>query len=159
MAIQKKEARSSAAKNPGRSRKAVLTDEAPGTVLSTASGPSTAQLDTDSPLLATEPQRRLARQKSGAQALAAARRDNPLKAGEHGAAGGHAPQAGVPVKPLDAMDTASTVSEDTVSAKTGAAARPGHNPANESLERVRVDSGGQALTTNMGRASATTRTR
>ena len=76
---------------------------------------------------------------------------NPLKAGEHGLDGGHAPQAGQPLDLHDAIDTASTVTEDAVSDKVGEGTpRQGYNPGNESLDRVRVDSSGQMLTTNMG---------
>jgi catalase len=47
--------------------------------------------------------------------------------------------------------TASSVTEDTASEKLGAGKpKIGVNPGNASLDEVRVDSGGQALTTNMG---------
>ena len=100
---------------------------------------------------ATVSQQRLATQKIGAETAAAAMPDNPLKAGEIGLDNGHAPQAGQPVPPHDPIDGASTVTEDASSAKVGRGAPPaGHNPGNESLDRVRVDSGGRTLTTNMG---------
>ena len=125
--------------------------ESIGTVLSTMSGPSTSRIDPKGlGTLATESQRRLASQKAGAQAMSEAVPSNPLKAGEHGLHGGHAPQQGQPVAPPDPMDTASTVTEDIASGKTGDGAEPGLNPANASLDRSRVDSGGQALTTNQG---------
>ncbi len=126
--------------------------ESIGTVLSTYSGPSTAQLDDAGAAgLPTVPQQRLARQKVGAQRAGAAMPSNPLKPAEIGLAAGHAPQAGEPVEPHDPIDTASTVTEDAVSAKVGEGTPPqGYNPGNEPLDRVRVDSGGQPLTTNMG---------
>ncbi|MDQ6629624.1 MAG: catalase [Pseudomonadota bacterium] len=126
--------------------------ESIGTVLSTFSGPSTAQLDdTAAAALPTVPEQRLATQKVGAQQAAAAVPANPLKSGEFGLAGGHAPKAGQPLEPHDSIDTASTVTEDAASAKVGDGTPvQGYNPGNESLDRVRVDSSGQALTTNMG---------
>src|SRR6185312_10475280 len=44
----------------------------------------------------------------------------------------------------------STLSESNVSEKTGEPQKDGHNPTNAPLSRVRVDSTGQALTTNQG---------
>ena len=123
-----------------------------GTVLSTFSGPSTSELDQEqADALDSVPKLRLATQKVGASLAAAAVPANPLKAGEHGLAAGHAPQAGVPVPPHADVDTASTVTEDAASDKVGDGTPPrGYNPGNEPLDRVRVDSSGQALTTNMG---------
>ncbi len=126
--------------------------ETVGTVQSTISGPSTSGLDPASAAnFTTESQQRLASQKVTAQVMAEARPHNALKAGEHGLDGGHSPQAGTPVAPPNPMDAASTVTEDIASDKVGGGVvQPGHNPGNESLDRVRVDSGGQALTTNQG---------
>ncbi|MEO6362884.1 MAG: catalase, partial [Caldimonas sp.] len=123
-----------------------------GTVLSTFSGPSTAQLtDADVASLSGIGAKRLATQKMGAQAASAAMPANPLKAADFGLDAGHAPQAGKPMAPHDPIDTASTVTEDAASDKVGDGSPvPGYNPGNESLDRVRVDSGGQMLTTNMG---------
>ena len=55
----------------------------------------------------------------------------------------------------DPIDGASTVTEDAMSPKVGHG-KPvlGHNPGNQSLDRARVDSSGQVLTTNMGVAVA-----
>ncbi len=93
----------------------------------------------------------LAAQKLGAQTAAAAVPFNALKAGEHGLAAGHAPQAGKARAPEHPIDTASTVSEGVASAKVGRGTPAmGHNPGNDPLDRVRVDSGGRMLTTNMG---------
>ena len=126
--------------------------ESIGTVLATFSGPSTAQLDPAQTMqLPTVSAQRLATQKIGAQLATAAVPFNPLKASEHGLDGGHGPASGVPMAPHDPIDAASTVTEDAVSAKVGEGTPlPGYNPGNESLDRVRVDSGGQTLTTNMG---------
>ena len=126
--------------------------DAIGSVMSTVSGPSTMPLDEAAALaMPTVAAQRLATQKLGADMAAAAVPFNPLKAGEHGLAAGHAPTAGQPMPPHDLLDTASTVTEDTVSDKVGAGVPPqGYNPGNAPLDRVRVDSTGQVLTTNMG---------
>ena len=123
-----------------------------GSVLSTMAAPSTAQIDAGSAMqLPTVAQQRLATQKAGAQAAAAAMPSNPTKAGEYGLGAGHAPEQGASVTPANDIDTASTVTEDTASDKVGdGTPQLGYNPANESLDRVRVDSGGQMLTTNQG---------
>ncbi|MEP7009571.1 MAG: catalase [Acidobacteriota bacterium] len=60
------------------------------------------------------------------------------------------PRAGFVVEPSDPSVTASTLTEANPSGKTGDPARAGFNPGNEPLDRVRVDSGGRALTTNFG---------
>ena len=64
------------------------------------------------------------------------------------------PPTGVTAEPADRAVTGSTLTEATSSAKTGAAAPHGSNPASEPLDRVRVDSGGQPLTTNFGQPIA-----
>ena len=143
-------------KNSSPSGRIAPIKENVGTVLSTFAGPSTtamAQSDVDQ--LDTRAQQRLATQKIGAQAASAAMPANPLKAGEHGLDRGHQPMPGKPVEPHDPIDAASTVSEDATSPKVGDGKPvPGHNPGNESLDRARVDSSGQVLTTNMGVAVA-----
>ena len=123
-----------------------------GTVLSTFSGPSTSLLDqSQAETLATDAQRRLAIQRVGAQEGAASVPFNANKAGEHGLENGHAPAAGETRIPHDPIDTASTTREDIGSAKLGDGVPPaGVNPGNGPLDRVRVDSGGRMLTTNMG---------
>ncbi len=94
---------------------------------------------------------RVAAQKRDADVMAAAMPSNPLKPRDYGLKSGHAPSEGPHFPPPYAMDTASTVTEDTVSDKVGAGIPPaGNNPANGALDRVRVDSGGQTITTNMG---------
>ena len=84
------------------------------------------------------------------QALAAGMPSNPNKAREHGAANGQQPIAGATVSPESQLPTASTVTEDNGTEKTGTMAPPGVNATIEPLDRVRVDSGGQPLTTNQG---------
>jgi catalase len=94
-----------------------------------------------------------ARKMEGAQALAAAFPFNASKPGEIGAAS-RTPKAGATAKPPDPAVVASTLTEANTSAKTGAPPRPGLNPGNQPLERVRVDSGGQVLTTNFAQPIA-----
>ena len=126
---------------------------AAGSAGATVSGPTAAPAGSEVDLddLAGMARARLLAQCAGAQALAAAVPFNPLKAGEIGLAGGHKPEAGSHRTPSDDMTTASTVQEDIDSDKLGDGfPRPGHNPNNGPLDRVRVDSGGRALTTNPG---------
>ena len=82
--------------------------------------------------------------------LAAAMPFNQTKAAEHGFANGLSPQPGATTPPESRLPTGSTLSEENASAKTGAVALEGVNATNTSLDRVRVDSTGQALTTNQG---------
>ncbi len=84
------------------------------------------------------------------QALAASMPFNPNKAGEHGFQNGLAPQPGATVEPESRLPSASTLSEENGSAKTGSVVPEGVNATIEPLDRVRVDSGGQMLTTNQG---------
>ena len=75
---------------------------------------------------------------------------NKNKAQEHGKAAYKTP-TGMTVEPDNATVTGSTLTESNVSDKTGAGQpRLGTNPSNGPLDRVRVDSTGQALTTNQG---------
>jgi catalase len=87
---------------------------------------------------------------SQTQALAAAMPANPNKALEHGFANGVQPPQGATVEPASRLPTGSTLSEENVSEKTGGAAFEGRNATIEPLDRVRVDSSGQMLTTNQG---------
>ncbi len=89
--------------------------------------------------------------KNGAQSMAAAMPANLLKPKEFGLVSGHAPSEGQQIKTGSPFNTASTLSEDIISKKVGQGVPPtGYNPSNVALDSVRVDSGGQALTTNMG---------
>ncbi len=84
------------------------------------------------------------------QALAAAFPYNANKALEHGAANGMQPPVGPTADPASRLPTGSTLSEDNGSEKTGSVAPAGVNSTIEPLDRVRVDSTGQVLTTNQG---------
>src|SRR5512133_2990557 len=88
------------------------------------------------------------------EALAAQMPSNPTKAAEHGFANGIAPQRGATVEPESRMATASTLSEEHGTQKTGSVAPEGVNATIEPLDRVRVDSSGRMLTTNQGVAVA-----
>jgi catalase len=80
------------------------------------------------------------------QALAAAMPANTNKPLEH------TPSApvGLSAKPASRLPTGSTPSESNASGKTGSVAPEGTNATIDTLDRVRVDSGGQRLTTNQG---------
>ena len=110
---------------------------------STVSGPAV----DDAPARSSDPL--LAKQR-GTQALAAAIPANPNKRAEYGEAARVPPQ-GKMQEPAKPMVTSSTLTETTASAKVGTGKPPaGENPGNGPLDRVRVDSGGQRLTTNQG---------
>jgi len=123
-----------------------------GTVLSTVSGPSSATFDdAGADALPTDAQQRLARKIVGTQGMAEGMPFNALKSGEYGLQAGHAPNHGHISAPHDPEDLCSTITEDTASSKVGKGVPPaGYNPANTSLDRARVDAGGQTLTTNQG---------
>jgi catalase len=93
------------------------------------------------------PTEALSRKQQAANALAAAFPFNRNKAGEFG---GALRKPGATAAPPHPSVGGSTLSEDTVSEKTGNPARPGVNPGTDPLDRARVDSTGQALTTNFG---------
>jgi catalase len=87
---------------------------------------------------------------AGVNDLASSVPFNRHKAAEHGTAS-RTPPEGQHVDPARPLATGSTLSETNPSRKTGTGKpRPGHNPENESLDRVRVDDSGQGLTTNLG---------
>ncbi|MCA1779267.1 MAG: catalase [Xanthomonadaceae bacterium] len=75
---------------------------------------------------------------------------NSNKALEHGHDNAVAPPAGPVVEPVSSSLTASTLTEDTESGKTGGSAPLGTNATTGSLDRVRVDASDQRLTTNQG---------
>ncbi len=126
--------------------------ESVGSMMSTMAGPSTTVPDAANARdLDDDAQRRATAKMAGAQALAAAMPFNRAKPFEYGLEHGHAPQAGVALKPDDDADTGSTLSEENDSPKLGDGfPEIGLNPNNGPLDRVRVDSGGQALTTSLG---------
>lgn len=82
--------------------------------------------------------------------LVAARPYNPNKAGEHGFNNGVAPAAGATATPASRLPMASTLSEGNSNEKVGTVAPEGVNATIAPLDRVRVDSSGQVLTTNQG---------
>jgi len=110
----------------------------------TDSSPSTIQPATDP----------ASRKAAETQSLVAAMPYNATKAGEHGFASGVAPASGAIVKPASRLSGGSTLSEESDTGKTGGVAFEGLNAAIETLDRVRVDSSGQVLTTNQGVAIA-----
>jgi len=87
---------------------------------------------------------------AGTAALAAKMPTNPNKAAEYGERS-RTPRAGVALEPADASVGSSTLTETNPSPKTGAGTPPvGFNPTVGPLDRVRVDSANQTLTTNQG---------
>ncbi len=92
---------------------------------------------------------RAAKLAADTDSLVARRPFNANKPGEYGDAATE-PAMGEHVEPPSRDVGASTLSEDNVSAKTGAPAEAGANPTTGPLARVRVDATGQALTTNQG---------
>ncbi len=84
------------------------------------------------------------------QALAAAMPHNANKAAEHGFRQGSCPFTGATAKPASRLPSGSTLSEENGTLKTGSLAVEGVNATIEPLDRVRVDSSGQAITTNQG---------
>ena len=84
------------------------------------------------------------------QVLASAMPFNAGKAWEYGKAS-EQPHSGAVVRPADMRATGSTLTESAASAKVGGGRLdPGANPGNLPLDRSRVDSTGQMLTTNQG---------
>ena len=82
--------------------------------------------------------------------LAAAFPHNASKAAEHGARNGMTPPAGQSEQAASRLPSGSTLSEMNENGKTGSVAVEGVNATIEPLDRVRVDSSGQVLTTNQG---------
>jgi catalase len=112
---------------------------------STVSGPSTADRER-----MTAAQDAHVAKMQATQALAEGMPYNPTKALEHGELAS-VPQTGASVEPDDPAATGSTLTETTASPKVGSGEPPaGINPTNGPLDRVRVDSGGRTLTTNLG---------
>ena len=90
-----------------------------------------------------------ARKMAATQDLVAKFPFNASKPAEHGKAARSTPE-GQHEKPADPSVGGSTLTEARVSDKTGDPAQAGVNATNAPLERVRVDSSGQGLTTNFG---------
>jgi len=92
----------------------------------------------------------VAEQAKASETLVAAMPYNSSKALEYGYDNAIAPIPGITVELPSIALTASTATEDTGTAKTGSAVRPGTNPTVASLNRVRVDASARPLTTNQG---------
>jgi catalase len=122
-----------------------------GSATSTVGGPASG-VTADASLAVTGPGLAgLAGKQAGTEALARALPQNPLKLTDHGLDAGHAPAEGPSARPLSEAIGASTLSESNPSAKTGGpATQSGLDGAPGSLEPARVDSSGQAITTNQG---------
>ncbi|MBL0391302.1 catalase [Ramlibacter monticola] len=105
-------------------------------------------------IAADAPRDLAARRMADTQELVAGMPHNANKAAEHGFANGTRPPVGQGVEPPSRLPGASTLSEANDSDKTGTAALDGLNSSTDTLDRVRVDSGGRALTTNQGVAVA-----
>ena len=88
------------------------------------------------------------------QALSAAMVYNENKLTETGRKTAVNPPPGESVESPSRLATGSTLSENNASDKTGGSATDGVNATIASLDRVRVDSGAQVLTTNQGVAIA-----
>ncbi len=93
----------------------------------------------------------LAAQAAQTQAMAAAMPFNPIKAAELGRASAISPPRGPTPSATHAAATASTLSEASVSAKTGDdPPHAGQSASSGSLDRVRSDAAARPLTTNQG---------
>lgn len=131
-----------------RKKKSPSVDGA-GSILSTVSGPSDAAPPSSLGSKYAAINHLLEKVVAG-QALAAKVQYNPTKSGEYGDAA-CSPQQGASSKPATESATASTASEINASKKVGDGIPViGDNPTVGPLDRVRVDAGGQVLTTNQG---------
>ncbi len=92
----------------------------------------------------------VAEQASASEDFVAAMPHNSIKELEYGHDNAVAPPPGATVEPDSSALTASTMTEEAGTAKTGGAAPLGANATVASLDRVRVDASDQALTTNQG---------
>jgi len=136
-----------------QSRDTAGNPKAPPAAQAARSGPRAAARNTDSgpaaPSSAATSDAALLKAQA-AQALAAALPYNATKASEHGLANGRQPPAGATAMPSSRLATGSTLSESQADTKVGTQATEGRNAAIASLDRVRVDSSGEPLTTNQG---------
>src|SRR5260370_321970 len=82
------------------------------------------------------------------ETLAAGRPNTPIKTGEQGFDRGTRRAPGAVSASASRLATASTLSEQNSSAKTGTEAVQGNNATVDTLDRVRVDAAGQVLSTN-----------
>jgi catalase len=131
----------SARQRPSRSSKSDSTKRAKSTVSRTTVGGPAGRIEhavTDA----------LSAKMDATERLAAGMTYNKNKRQEHGESA-YRPPAGMTVEPDSPVVTGSTLTESNASDKTGSGQPPlGTNPCNGSLDRVRVDSTGQALTSN-----------
>ena len=131
-------------KSAGKTRSSDKGSQSAAVARTTVSGPAKPGTDPGSAADA------LIAKMQGTQALAAAVPYNAAKNSEYGDRAAD-PPAGSTVEAPDISVTGSTITENTPSDKVGAGEpRPGTNPGNAPLDRVRVDSSGQPLTTNQG---------
>ena len=79
---------------------------------------------------------------------------NAAKAAEHGLDNGVSPPHGAAMEPASRLASGITLTESAEGGKLGTEAADCCNPGNASPDRVRVDSTGQAHTTNQGVAQA-----
>ena len=121
-----------------------------GSAASTVAGPASGVSADPSPGDTRPSVAALAAKQAGTQALAAAMPANPLKLVDNGLDAGHAPAEGPSALPPSDAVTGSTLSEANESEKVGSGVVPGLNANHGTLDSARVDSGGQALTTNQG---------
>ncbi|MBC7502149.1 MAG: catalase [Herminiimonas sp.] len=136
-----------------KSKDAALPVEGAGSILSTVSGPSTGTPPTTFGKGSSTPAELLKKIVASGD-LTKQMPDNPNKPGEFGDAA-RTPPEGVHFSPSTPLATSSTITESTGSDKVGSGNAPdGTNATIGSLDRVRVDSGGQVLTTNHGVAIA-----
>jgi catalase len=134
--------RASGRKPPGSPRGAgIVADEARSSARSTLSGPARPPSPEQTTDAATA-------KRAGTEATAAAFPFNAAKPFEF-SGDGQSPPVGQSVEPTDPRVAASTLTETNPSPKVGSGSPPlSFNPASASLNRVRVDSSGRALTTN-----------
>jgi catalase len=95
-----------------------------------------------------------ARRMAEVDTFSAAMDNHENKVAEHGFANGVQPPHGATVEPPSRLPGGSTLSEANSSDKVGTEALDGLNATTDTLDRVRVDSSGRALTTNQGVAIA-----
>jgi catalase len=125
------------------------TNEGAGSVLGTMSGAAVVGAGAGKKSISAD----LLKKVTGTAALAGSIADNGNKPQEFAAAREdvRVPSAGVTAKPVSPLVSAGSVSESVSSEKVGAGVpKPGENAVTGNLDRVRVDSGAQALTTNQG---------
>ena len=122
----------------------------PKTVLAPKAASGTAPKSTPAGRLLLQSEDLTTAKGRAANHLAAAMPFNASKSREYGHANALTPPTGMSEEPTSAALLASTGSEKNSSDKTGGAAVFGVNATIAPMDRVRVDAGGQGLTTNQG---------